>query len=563
MKRVVGVVSGVTILSAGMVTGLVAEPDGADAAQVVPAQRIVWGACPETGPKSAPPATLAEILKELTGNGGGPGQAVAARRAATPECANVRVPLDPAQPGGQQITIALNRFKGSAPRDGNHLGPLLVNPGGPGASGLTLARHVAASLPPEVAARYDVIGFDPRGVGASRPALTCVDPKRFYAPPRPDNVPADEAAERVLLGRAETYAAACGNKFAWLLPYMTTENAARDVEALRRALGEEKISWLGYSYGTYLGSVYATLFPDRVRRMVLDSVVDPTKVWYDANLDQNVAFDDRHRDFLEWVSDHNAAFRLGDTEEEVSFAWYGMRRRLAERPAGGIVGPSELDDTFTVGGYSDAVWATFARAFSDYVRKGDVTALVNAYRQHGETDAADENGYAVYLATQCRDAAWPRDWSRWRADARRIYAHSPFMTWSNTVYNLPCAFWPQAGGTPVTVGGGQSLPPILILQSRHDAATPLRGALTVRNRFPSARLMLVGGGNHGVSFGGNACVDRRVSAYLKDGLLPERRRTGSEADLTCSSAGARAATRMASTGGNPTHERLTQVLLGR
>ncbi|TKK85013.1 alpha/beta hydrolase [Herbidospora galbida] len=486
-----------------------------------------------------------------------------ARHAATPECAQVRVPLDPAQPGGQQITIALNRFKGSAPRDGNHLGPLLVNPGGPGASGLALARHVAASLPPEVAARYDVIGFDPRGVGASKPALTCVDPKRYYAPPRPDNVPADAAAERVLLGRAETYAAGCGNRFAWLLPYMTTENAARDVEALRRALGEEKISWLGYSYGTYLGSVYATLFPDRVRRMVLDSVVDPTKVWYDANLDQNVAFDDRHRDFLDWVADNNDLFRLGDTEEDVSFAWYGMRKRLAERPAGGVVGPSELDDTFTVGGYTDAVWATFARAFSDYVRKGDVTALVNAYRQHGENDAADENGYAVYLATQCRDAAWPRDWSRWRTDARRLYARSPFMTWSNTVYNLPCAFWPQAGGTPVAVGANRSFAPILILQSRRDAATPLRGALTVRDRFPSARMLLVGGGNHGVSFGGNPCVDRQVAAYLKDGLLPERRRPGSEPDLTCPSAGARAATRMASTGGDPTHETLTQVLLGR
>ncbi len=204
-----------------------------------------------------------------------------------------------------------------------------------------------------MAARYDVIGFDPRGVGAQQARADLRRPgKRYYEPPRPDNVPADEAAERVLLGRAETYAAGCWQPPAWLPPYMTTENAARDVEALRQALGEEKISRLGYSYGTYLGSVYATLFPDRVRRMVLDSVVDPTKVCYDANLDQNVAFDDRHRDFLDWVADNNDLFRLSDTEEDVSFAWYGMRKRLAERPAGGVDSPSELDDTFTVGGYN-------------------------------------------------------------------------------------------------------------------------------------------------------------------------------------------------------------------
>lgn len=540
MKRVVGVIAGVTVLvavgSAGPVWAVdlvrsgamgSSEAFGAVAATgtVPPEQRIAWAPCERSGLSLALGAILGPVSPQPT-------RRRDKTRVPGEECATLRVPLDYADPDGRQITIALNRIKGTAPRDGDHLGSLLVNPGGPGASGLSLARFVAARLPKDIAGRFDVIGFDPRGVGASRPAISCVDPKRYYAPPRADNIPRDKAEEDVLVARARQYAEACGSRWAWLLPHLTTENTARDMDMIRAGLGEERISYLGYSYGTYLGAVYATLFPQRVRRLVLDSVVDPGGVWYDVNLAQNLGFDRRHRDFLAWTAEHHGAYRLGRTEKAVGAAWTAMRSRLRERPAGGVVGPSELDDIFATGGYANLLWPDLAAAFSAYVHKGDPAGLVRLFREHAEVDAEEENSYAVYLGIECRDSAWPRDWSRWHADTVKSHAQAPFMAWPNAVYNAPCAFWPVRGGTPVRVGADR-LPPVLLIQAKGDAATPYPGALEMRGRFPTARLIVDVGGNHGVSLAGNPCVDRRLADYLRDGAVPPRRRAVREPDLLC------------------------------
>ncbi|TDD17026.1 alpha/beta hydrolase [Nonomuraea diastatica] len=488
-------VAGTAVLVAGIVSADgVAVASGTRGAPAAPSA-VAWGPCSQASGKPVPAGL---------------------------ECATVRVPLDYREPLGHSIKVAINRIKAKTSRDADHLGTLLVNPGGPGASGRNLTAHVARNLPGDLRDRYDIVGFDPRGVGASEPAMRCVDPDAYYKAPRPDAVPRGRAEERVLLSRAAAYANACGNRWAWLLPHLTTENSARDMDTIRAALGEQKISYLGYSYGTYLGAVYATLFPQRVKRLVLDSVVDPTTVWYEANLRQNGAFERRHRLFLGWAADHNSVYRLGATTRQTSFAYNAMRDRLRDRPAGGIVGPSELDDTFTIAGYSDKVWPAFAAAWSAYVRKGEVKGLVDLYDKHGKIDAADENSYAVYLGVQCRDARWPRDWDRWRADMTRSHRSAPFLTWPNAWYNAPCAFWHVRGGERVQVHGSPKLPPILILQSRDDAATPYRGALTVHRLFPSSRLVVEQGGNHGVSLGGNQCVDGHLAAYLSDGSLPAR-----------------------------------------
>lgn len=538
MKRVVGIVASVAMLAVGM--------GGAhDAVATTAAKGIVWGPCGKE------PSLVDDVLGGLgiirpDGPEEPPAPGV--------ECATVRVPLDHKTPYGQTIKIALNRIKGKVSRDHNHLGSLLVNPGGPGASGRDLAQYVAATLPQSLADRYDVIGFDPRGVGTSEPALRCVDPAKYYAPPRIDHIPHTQNDERTLIGRAKEYAGRCGNLWAWLLPYLTTENAARDLDVIRAALGEEKISYLGYSYGTYLGAVYATLFPSRVKRLVLDSTVDPKGVWYAANLAQDRAFDRRHRDFLAWTAKNSKIYKLGRGSKQTTFAWYSMRERLRVRPAGGVVGPSELDDIFTVGGYTNTIWPQLAGAWSRYVRKGEVEGLVQAYKQHAQNDAEDENGYAVYLGVQCSDAAWPRDWTRWKSDMTRLHRKAPFMTWPNAWYNAPCAFWSVPGGTPVQLRADKALPPILMLQSRYDAATPYAGAVNMSKVFPSARMLLEAGGNHGISLVGNKCVDGALTAYLADGTLPQRTACPALPDP-------RAAARM-SGGGTLGHERLTE-LIGR
>ncbi|MEU4034831.1 alpha/beta hydrolase [Streptomyces collinus] len=484
------------------------------AAVLCAAAALVAGSVTAVPAAAAAPAPAAPVWKKC-GTGDHP----------TLQCASLPVPLDPARPSGRRITLALNRVPHTAKTSE---GPLLVNPGGPGGSGLALAGYVASALPKSVAARYDVIGFDPRGVGRSTPALDCAP--RHFGSVRPDTVPATDALERANLDRARSFAAACGRAYADVLPYMTTVNAVRDMDAVRQALGAERISYFGYSYGTYLGAVYAKLFPGRVHRLVLDSVVNPTGVWYADNLGQDYAFDARHRALMAWIARYDATYRLGTDPAGVAAKWYAMRAALAKKPAGGVVGASELEDTFIPGGYYDGYWPYLAEAFAAYVHDKDAGPLVDAYRKFGAVDASGDNGYSVYTAVQCRDASWPRAWSSWQADTWAVYAKAPFMAWNNAWYNAPCAFWPTGPAGPVSIANTE-LPPALLFQATDDAATPYAGGVTAHRLLARSSLVVEqGGGNHGISLSGNACLDGYLAAYLTDGTLPHG---GPVADATC------------------------------
>ncbi|MFF8267911.1 alpha/beta hydrolase [Streptomyces sp. NPDC016562] len=440
-------------------------------------------------------------------------------RYTTLQCASLKVPLDHDRPGGRQITLALTRVPHTA---ATSQGPLLVNPGGPGGSGRGLAGFVASALPKDVAGQYDVIGFDPRGVGRSEPALDCAP--GHFAPVRPDSVPVDEATEQANLDRVRSFAESCGSKHADVLPHIGTVSAARDIEVLRAALGAERISYFGYSYGTYLGAVYAKLHPGRVHRLVLDSVVDPNGVWYEDNLAQDKAFDARHKAFLAWVAEHDATYRLGTDPEAVEERWYAMRDALRTTPAGGKVGAAELEDTFMPGGYYNGYWPSLAEAFAAYAVGKDPKPLVAAYERFGAVEPSAGNGYSVYTAVQCRDSAWPKDWNQWRADMWSTHAAAPFMTWNNAWYNAPCAFWPAEPLQAPDVTNAD-LPPALLLQATEDAATPFQGALSMQDKLKGSALVVEeGGGNHGIALSGNKCLDEKVAAYL---------RTGQAADATC------------------------------
>ncbi|GHA87707.1 MULTISPECIES: alpha/beta hydrolase [Streptomyces] len=442
------------------------------------------------------------------------------------QCATVRAPLDHDRPSGRRITLALSRIPHTAKTT---QGPLLVNPGGPGGSGLSMAGFVAASLPAALAAQYDVIGFDPRGVGKSTPALDCV-PKHFD-PVRPDAVPDSYEAEKANRNRAAAFAAACGAKHGDLLPFMDTVSAAKDLDVIRRALGARQVNYFGYSYGTYLGAVYAKLFPERVRRLVLDSVVDPDGVWYEDNLAQDHAFDARHKAFAAWVAKNDTVYGLGTDPARVEAAWYRMRAAVKAAPAGGRVGPSELEDTFLPGGYYNGYWPHLAEAFAAYVNDHDENALITAYENFAAGDSAGDNGYSVYTAVQCRDAAWPRTWSTWRNDTWQAHRKAPFMAWNNTWYNAPCATWPVEPLTPVGVSNHR-IPPALLLQATDDAATPYEGGATLHRKLRGSALVVEqGGGNHGISLSGNDCLDAYLVDYLTDGTVP--RAAGSGADAVC------------------------------
>ena len=438
---------------------------------------------------------------------------------ASMQCASLQVPLDYSRPGGRKITLALSRVPATAPAR-QQQGDLLVNPGGPGASGRALAAVVAASLEPGVAAEYNIVGFDPRGVGASVPALSC-DPG-FYAGVRPDYIPANAAAERVLVNRARTYAADCQRRYGWLLPHLTSQDSARDMDSIRAALGVPQISYFGYSYGTYLGQVYATLFPHRLHRMVLDSVVNPRGAWYADNIAQDYAFQGRMAAFLAWVAAHNSVFRLGSTPAQVNRAWHQARARLQAHPVDGVIGADAFDDTFLQGGYTSSLWPGLAAALANYLHSGDTGQIIAQYRQEG---APNENEFAVYNAVECSDVNWPRSWEKWDADTRRVFRTAPFQAWDNAWFNAACAFWPVRGPAQPPQIRGAGLPGILMIQGTLDAATPYRGAQAAHRLLPTARMVVVvGGGNHGQSLSQppNTCVNGYLNRYLASGALPSR-----------------------------------------
>ena len=434
-----------------------------------------------------------------------------------PDCTMLSVPVDYAKPGGRHISLALDMIPATAPKS-QQQGILLVNPGGPGGSGLSLAVEVAQGLSPAVAARYDIVGFDPRGVGSSVPALSC-DPG-FFSGPRPNYIPANAAAEQVLINRAKTYATDCEQEFGWLLPHMTTEDVARDMDAIRAAFGVSKINYYAFSYGTYIGQVYATLFPDRVRRMVLDSVVDPTGVWYADNVDQDYAFQGRMKAFFAWVAKYDGTYHLGRTAAQVQAAWYRARNQLLAHPVNGTIGADEFDDTFLQGGYLDQLWPGFAQALSSYLNDGQSGDLITQYQGSG---MQDENEFAVYNAVQCSDVNWPRSWSFWTSDTERVYSKAPFQAWDNAWFNAACAFWPVKGPAKPLQIKGAGLPGILMLQGTLDPATPYAGAQDAHKLLPSARMVVVeGGGNHGQSMEqpSNTCVQGYLNSYLGTGALP-------------------------------------------
>ncbi|MEU1513469.1 alpha/beta hydrolase [Streptomyces sp. NPDC005811] len=498
MNTRAAVLCATAVVLAGTVT---AVPAGASPAPASPA------------PASAAPATRITWKKCATAD------------QPTLQCASLKVPLDHDHPDGERITLALSRVPHTAK---TYQGPLLVNPGGPGGRGLSLAGFVASALPKAVAAQYDVIGFDPRGVGKSTPALDCAP--GHFAPVRPDSVPDGEAVERANLERARSFAEACGRKYARVLPYIDTISTVRDMDAIRAATGAPRLNYFGYSYGTYLGAVYAKLYPQRVRRLVLDSIVDPTGVWYDDNLTQDLAFNDRHRALMAWIARYDATYRLGSDPDEVEAKWYAMRAALARRPAGGKVGAAELEDTFLPGGYYNGYWPHLAKAFAAYVNDKKADPLVQAYENFAAVDASGDNGYSVYAAVQCRDAHWPHDWEEWRSDNWETYRKAPFMAWNNAWYNAPCAFWPTRSRGPVNIVNG-ALPPVLLFQATDDAATPYEGGALVHALLRGSSLVVEqGGGNHGITLSGNSCLDRHLAAYLTDGTVP--RGIGS-VDATC------------------------------
>ena len=497
MRRLVTALAASTIVGAGLlIVPSAAASTAAPATDDSTIAQISWGNCTDS------------VLKQ-----------------AHAQCGFVTVPLDYAHPGGAKISLAVSRVLHTAP-EAQYQGVLVANPGGPGVPGLDLST-LGSAVPDGAGADYDVIGFDPRGVGSSVPALTC-DPN-YFGTDRPSYVPSTPQLTQEWLTRSKDYAQSCGKDQPALLQHMTTVDSAKDMDSIRAALGQQQITYYGFSYGTYLGEVYSTLFPQRVRRMVLDSNVGSRGIWYQLNLNQDAPFNRNIEIWFTWVAKYDDVFHLGSTEAAVEKLWYAQLAKLTQQPAGGTIGPDEWTDIFQAAASSRFSWVQLGQAFAGWVNKGDSATLNTLYQQVAAANATILPGYD---AVQCTDAPQPTSWGRWAADNWAIYAHAPFETWLNVWLNAPCLYWPAKPSTPVKIDGAKTASALLI-DEELDPATPFQGSLETRSLYPNSRLIAEPGGmTHADSLSGDLCVDNQVAAYLANGSLPARK-PGNGPDSLC------------------------------
>lgn len=309
---------------------------------------------------------------------------------------------------------------------------------------------------------------------------------------------------------------------------MTTFENALDMEGIRKSLGVERISYYGFSYGTYLGAVYATSFPKRLDRLVLDSNVDPREVWYESVFSQDLAFEKNAKAWFRWLAKYHQRYQLGKTAATVERTYYADLAKLPADPKPGKLGQNEWMDVFPSGLYSPDSWDAFGGMWQAYLKRRDPRGIIE------QLALESENTRAANLAVTCTDAPWPK-LGTLLADTRATYRKARFVTWANTWESAPCAYWPAKAERPVRIDGSE-VPGALLIDQTHDGPTPSQGSLRLRRLFPEASLVAVPGGTaHAESLNGPPCVRRQVAAYLGSGRLPDRV-SGNRADVSCPAA---------------------------
>ncbi|GAA1032797.1 alpha/beta hydrolase [Virgisporangium ochraceum] len=476
---------------------------GATPALARPGPALTWHAC-ATGPDD-------RVGQELDRAGA--------------QCAEVTVPLDHARPDGRTITVAISRLKATDPA--RRVGAMLLNSGGPGGTGIDMPLLLAGQ---DVArSRFDLVAMDPRFVGRSTP-LDCGWPTGTWI----RSAGHDRGSFDRTAALQADLARRCADRSPDLLPHASTRNTARDMDVIRTALGERKLSYFGYSYGTYLGAVYTQLFPHRADRVVLDSAVDPDTFGPRLLRKNGPATAAALRDFAGWAAERHHEYGLGATPDRVVATVLATDRAAARTPL--RVGPYTADDTLVPalvfsGLYDDrdaanAELAATLRVLRRAALDGSAEPTPALAEQLAFITTGGDSHYgSVQAATVCADRAAPRDPETYWRDIEAHRRDEPLF--APLVRNLnPCAFWPTPPRErPTDV---RNRVPALIVQSTGDPATTYAAATAMHRAMAGSRMLTLDGARiHAVYANyGNACVDGHVNAYLRDGVPPAR-------DLTC------------------------------
>jgi pimeloyl-ACP methyl ester carboxylesterase len=442
------------------------------------------------------------------------------------QCARLRVPLDYARPSASAtFRLPLVRLKAGGP--GRRLGALVVNPGGPGGSGVRYARAARFAITPAVRARYDIVGFDPRGVQGSDPNIQCLTDRQFDRFVKAETSE-DNAAQQARLARL--FAAQCRARSPELLPFVGTRDAARDLDVLRAALGEPRLDFLGKSYGTLLGITYADAFPSRVGRFVLDGVVDPALDPDGVLRGQSEGFDVAYRAFLRNCV--RGGCPLGDSVGAAYARTVRELDALDEDPlpaGGGRVLNGALARLALLGSlYEDRTqWGVLRAAWADLLdgSPAAMLAVADATVDRSPDGSYPDNSNAAQYSVTCVDRDYVATVPDVIARARSLAVVSPvfgeYLAWGD----LPCSSWAVPNTRDAAPVQNPAIPPVLVLGTTRDPATPYAWSASLADQLGDASLVRWRGDGHTAYARGNACVNAAVEDFLLRGDRPTGVRT--------------------------------------
>jgi pimeloyl-ACP methyl ester carboxylesterase len=441
------------------------------------------------------------------------------------QCTTVPVPVDYDNPGGAQAQLAVIRIPATGPR----IGALLINPGGPGASAVDAVAAMGADLAgSEISRRFDLVGFDPRGVGHSTPALRCQTDAEFDAyrrEPMVDYSPPGVAhIEQLYRQLAQRCLNRNGPAF---LENVGTASVARDMDVVRQALGDDQINYLGFSYGTELGTAYVERFGEHVRAMVLDGAVDPSVGPIDENINQQAGFQTAFNDYAADCA-RSSDCPLGSDPNQWGIRYHQLVDPLVSKPAR-TSDPRGL-------GYADATTGTINALYTPQYWKfltsgllglergtdpGDLLMLADEY--YGRNDKGHyDNSQDVFNAVRCVDAPAPTDPAAWVDADRRMRQVAPFLSYGQFTGYAPrdlCALWPEPATSSPAPAAPVAPGKVVVVSTTHDPATPYQAGVDLAREL-GAPLITYEGTQHTVVFNGDQCVDSAVTSYLVDGVVP-------------------------------------------
>lgn len=442
------------------------------------------------------------------------------------KCGKLTVPVDYAQPEGE--TIQLSLLKVEKRGGGSKVGSLVVNPGGPGGSGVEYARYADFIVGTPVRRAYDVVGFDPRGVQSSAP-IECVDPAQLDDLLGQDPTPDDAAEREQAVQNARNFGAACKRNAGDLLGHVSTVEAAKDMDVLRAVLGDAKLNYLGKSYGTYLGATYAGLFPSRVGRFVLDGALAPDLTAEEVAIGQARGFDTATK---AWAADcvKGGDCPLGGNANEVVTALAALLVRLDASPATVSGDPriSELTEGWAGYGiaaamYDQGMWSQLTDALGKVVDSNDGTGLMNLADQYAERTATGSysgNMMQVIYAVNCLDSPDSSDLAVYEEREKKAAEQAPlfgrFLAWSG----LTCGYWPiRSANVPAKIAATGSAP-IVVIGTTRDPATPYEWAVRLADQLDAGVMVTMDGDGHTAYMRANSCIDNAINDYYVKDKVP-------------------------------------------